>query len=323
MIVLAAGASAKAVNIQSVVVANPGNAGELSGTGGEGGDPRICGSVAYIYEMGKFEVTEDQYATFLNAVAQTDPYGLYSNMMNIGRSGTSGNYRYNGASSSRPVSWLSWGDAARFCNWLTNGQPGISGYDGNGQPIFDPVPQNANSTEDGSYYLNGATTNAALMAVTRKANAIWVIPSEDEWYKAAYHKNDGVTANFWDYPTRTNTMPIAENPPGGVNSVNARHDGNPEPKPVGAYIYAASPYGTFDQGGNLWEWTEAVVSVGRQLRGGSFDLDASATWALGRGFYFNPNRELSYTGFRVAYIPEPATVCLLMIGALLARRKRW
>ena len=43
------------------------------------------------------------------------------------------------------------------------------------------------------------------MAVTRKPGATWVIPTEDEWYKVAYHKNDGVTGNYGDYPTGSNT----------------------------------------------------------------------------------------------------------------------
>ena len=33
------------------------------------------------------------------------------------------------------------------------------------------------------------------------ADAKYWIPTENEWYKAAYHKNDGVTGNYFDYPT--------------------------------------------------------------------------------------------------------------------------
>ena len=33
------------------------------------------------------------------------------------------------------------------------------------------------------------------------------LPTEDEWYKAAYHKNDGVTGNYYLYPTSSNAAP--------------------------------------------------------------------------------------------------------------------
>ena len=75
--------SAQAVTIATVPVGNAGNAGELSGAsvpGGYGPD-RICGSVGYNYNIGKYEVTAAQYTAFLNAVAATDTYGLYSTGM--------------------------------------------------------------------------------------------------------------------------------------------------------------------------------------------------------------------------------------------------
>ena len=36
------------------------------------------GSVPYTFQMGKYDVTTGQYTAFLNAVAKTDPYGLYN-----------------------------------------------------------------------------------------------------------------------------------------------------------------------------------------------------------------------------------------------------
>jgi len=114
------------------------------------------------------------------------------------------------------------------------------------------------------------------MTVTRKANATWVIPSEDEWYKAAYHKNDGVADNYWDYPTSTNAVPNNGNPGGDTgNSANYWYGdytiGGPYWRtPVGYFGNSVSPYGTFDQGGNVWEWNEsAITPTTRGARGGS------------------------------------------------------
>lgn len=311
-----------AVNIQMVTVGNPGNPGELSGAsaGGEGAD-RICGAVSYIYKIGKYEVTAGQYCEFLNAVAKTDTYGLYNPLMdidnpnssygcNIKRSGTSGSYTYSvGVNwANRPVNIVSWGAAARFVNWLHNGQPV-----GN---------QNLSTTEDGSYYLNGANTNTQLLAVMRKANATWVLPSEDEWYKAAFHKNNGATGNYWDYPTATNSVPSNAliNPDPGNNAnfnVSGVYTiGEPYWRTVvGEFENSESPYGTFDQGGNVWEWKEALIwheDVSLWRRGiaygsystGSTDLHAAFRYRCG-----DPAATSARLGFRVVQLlPVPADV---------------
>ena len=110
---------------------------------GDAGNARIrrparYGSVGYAYQIGKYDVTVSQYCQFLNAVAKTDTYGLYnSNMANtyesdptisITHSGSSGNYSYTVTGSDPhaancPIFDVTWGNAARFCNWLQNGQP--------------------------------------------------------------------------------------------------------------------------------------------------------------------------------------------------------
>jgi hypothetical protein len=194
----------------------------------------------------------------------------------------------------RPVKWVSWGDAARFANWLTNGQP--------------TGPQGLSTTEDGSYYLNGATSDADLLAVTRKATARHVIPNEDEWYKAAYHKNDGPTGNYFNHPTGSDTLPTAEAPPGGTNSANFNHILE-QPTDVGAYTGSPSPYGTFDQGGNFWEYNESVLNgSARCHRGGSYgsyeDLGAGY-----RAAHAPPTYESLSIGFRIAeVVPVPSSI---------------
>jgi formylglycine-generating enzyme required for sulfatase activity len=323
--------AASAVNIETVPVGDPGNAGELSGAGAGGyGPDRICGSVGYTYNIGKYEVTAGQYTGFLNAVAGVDTYGLYNTSMwssssgckieRFAGSGTVGDpYQYHVAGdwASRPVSDVSWGDAARFANWLHNNQP--------------TGTQGLSTTEDGAYYLDGATSDAQLMAVNRESDWKWAITSEDEWYKAAYHKNDGVTGNYFDYPTSNDSVPSNDliNPDPGNNANYYRGGGYTTGSPyyrteVGEFENSDSPYGTFDQGGNVYEWNEAVFYGSlRGVRGGSFKHGHAGLRASDRSIYFFPTFEDSGFGFRVSEVPEPCSAALLLVGSLaLARYRR-
>jgi formylglycine-generating enzyme required for sulfatase activity len=93
---------------------------------------------------------------------------------------------------------------------------------------------------------------------------------------------------------------------------------------VGAYTSSPSYYGTFDQGGNVYEWNETVVNSSiRGLRGGAWDTTFSNLQASIRGG-LSPTSEYGYIGFRLASIPEPATAALLCMGSLatILRRRR-
>ena len=305
-------------------VGNSGNPGEPSGeNGSEGSGPQIVvGNVDNFFRISRFEVTAGQYAAFLKAVAsKTDTYGLYNPMMdtatdpggcgcNIKREGAEGNYTYSVAAdwADRPVNWVSWGDAARYCNWLTNGQP-----DGN---------QTAETTEDGTYALHGATTDAELLAAARKSfeeGGRYCIPTEDEWHKAAYHANDGVTATYHDFAGGGDAAPTSlfDDPdPGNSANYDLMIDAPYYRTEAGEHELSASPYGTYDQGGNVREWNEAVILTDyRGLRGGSF-ADANEVLAGDWRAYALPTTEDGATGFRIVQIPEPATLALLALGGL-------
>ena len=321
---LAIGVSAQkstAVSIDTVAVGAPGN----------DPDTRYAmpgfGAVGYSFEMGKFEITAGQYTEFLNAVARTDTYGLYTWYMgdpspphlgvNIQRHGLSGSYIYSVAPdwTNRPVNYVSWGDAARLCNWMTNGQP--SG----GQDLA--------TTEDGSYYLNGAI-QGGLISVTRKPTARYVIPTEDEWYKAAYFDpNRPGGPGYYDYPTGTDGTPsnTLSHPDAGNNANfydGSFTVGSPYFRTeVGAFENSESPFGTFDQGGNVWEWNEAVIDGYRGVRGGSFNWGGDSLNAASRSSQVPGDSDFSL-GFRVAEVPEPATLSTLFFaGALIVGRRRW
>lgn len=217
----------------------------------------------------------------------------------------------------RPVNYVSWYDTLRFANWLHNGQP-------NG-------PQGPGTTEDGAYAMSLGSS------VIRKPGAVVFLPSEDEWYKTAYYKRGGTSAGYWDYPPQSDTAPTAEAPP-GTDTVNG--SANYE---VGVFVdptyyttevgaYSAKPSdsasGTFDQGSNVWEWNEADIfgdGSCRGRRGGSFVSHAGNLHAKNRHSNYPTWESYSY-GFRVASVPEPDSVTLLVCGLLAGliwwRRRR-
>ena len=334
-----------AIEISTVPVGNVGNSND-SATG--------LGAVSYAYNIGKYEVTVGQYAAFLNAVASFDPNNLFNinmqtdaNSAGIARSGVLGSYTYSVfGSAEHPITYVDWADAARFANWLHNGQP-------TGGEV-------AGTTETGAYTLNGANGqvwDSFLSSVPRNAGAKWFIPTQNEWYKAAYHQpaaQGGDSDSYWTYPVKSNSTPYSDQPPGGTpdntrvanfyqddGKANGYDDGWAVPgsttysqsqnllTDVGAYTSSASYYGTFDQGGNVMEWDETKVTITtRGLRGGSwralnFDLDVM------HSRNFTPSTANSEVGFRVAtIIPEPSSAALSGLAGVVgfhffARRNRW
>lgn len=302
------------VVIQTVPIGNAGNAADDTG----------YGSVGYSYSMAKYELTAGQYTEFLNAVAAADPYSLYNTSMastsagcKIVRSGASGSYSYSVAAdyANRPVNFLSWGDAARFANWMHNGQP--------------TGPSSLTTTEDGSYFLNGVV-DSALNTIVRSANATWVIPSEDEWYKAAYHKNDGVTGNYWEFATQSNSTP-------GKLLIDPGNNANFGPNPatpidggvywtttIGEFENSGGAYGTFDQSGNIREWTEARQGAGTQriVRGGDWFSNGVNMAAATRAGVASGGGSQNYIGMRLGRVPSPSSAAALAVGLLATARRR-
>jgi len=64
----------------------------------------------------------------------------------------------------------------------------------------------SSSTETGAYTLNGGTSgNAPAVNV----GAAVYIPTENQWYKAAYYKGGSTNAGYWDYATQSDSAPTA------------------------------------------------------------------------------------------------------------------
>ena len=319
-------AHAAPIAINWVTVGDPGNAADTSGS------PSPAGAVAESFKIMKYEFTNSQYATFLNAVdpGGSNPLGLYA-----GGYGSGVDYRYgiqwqSGASGThyvvrnnfgdKPVTFVSWFDAARVANWLHNN--GAYG-----------------STETGAYTLVGYQTSGTAPA--RNPGARYFIPTENEWYKAAYYKGGGTNAGYWDYATQSNTAPSAVTADStGIGSAGSTGNfanygygapwsgGSPNVTTVGTNG-GPSAYGAFDMGGNVFELNDLTGGAGstRGYRGGDFLYSANALAAWGR-YTAAPDFQDGYIGFRLAAIvPEPSTVAMALAGLacgglFLRRRKR-
>jgi formylglycine-generating enzyme len=295
-------ASAGAVDIEFVPVGNVRNAADITG----------FGAVDHEYQIGKYEVTAGQYTEFLNAVAtSSDPYGLYNPNMATTQYGSkivSSEGVYTALQPKMPVNYVSWGDAVRFCNWLSNGQPvGV---------------EDDSTTETGAYMLKGKNTAAALMTVTRNADALYFLPSYDEWYKAAYYdpnKTGLGVAGYWEYPTRNDNRPSNVLSSMGTNNANYVNGGYtlnpPNTTDVGSFTSSPSSYSTFDQGGNIMEWVETPVEISRRaVLGGSFGGGAPDLWASDRSSNnTDPTWEIYEKGFRIATVPEPSSFMMISL----------
>ncbi|MFT5190311.1 MAG: sulfatase activating formylglycine-generating enzyme [Verrucomicrobiales bacterium] len=291
----------------------------------------LYGEVSEPYDIGKYEVTNELYTEFLNAVGKDDPVTagqfdlrppLYNGQMSsearggIVRSGEAPNFSYTvkPIMANKPVLFVSFWDVCRFCNWMHNGKPAGA--------------QDATTTEDGAYDLMDleAFTNNT---VARKPGARYFIPSEDEWYKAAYY-DPTKQAGYWNYPTRSDSIPeksLADsqgnitnttanvanfgresdwdsNQNGTIENVlvfgrNGPEDGNVTSVGSGG-VGSESYYGVADMAGNAAEWTEAAINIwGRIFRGGSWngtELFLGKSNRIASSF----TTEIQDLGFRIA-----------------------
>lgn len=291
------GTSQGPLEIACTPVGDPGNACDPQSGG-------CFGAVSHSYAIGTYEVVNAEYAAFLNAIAATDVHGVYDEaMFRIHRSGSPGAFTYgvDPGHELEPVGGVTFYDALRFANWLHNGQPAGA--------------QDATTTEDGAYTFSGATSVGS-----RNPGALFALGNEDEWYKAAYY--DAGSSSYRSWPTGSINLPICSTPTATPDRANCDQQVGAMTD-AGSYPGSASAYGTFDQGGNAWEWNESEIDVGgvwqRGIRGGAFHLPDQFMASFARLSLdpATPSADITAVGFRVVCLPEPRTAAPLLAGIAL------
>ena len=417
--------------MQFVEVGNLGNANDTADSNG-----LSFGKVDYYYNISKYETTYGQYVEFLNAVAKSDPHGLFNPGMQddkllngITRTGSDGTYSYTVAgpttydattnlnqnpegSENKPVNYVNYLDAIRFANWMHNGkgsgstesgaylittaaivgatrlnniitykatgdlnisvgdQAQASGLTGSGFETRSTI--RSVTKKDGFTYFtvqnrnsNGIATGSGTVTVipaTHASGARYWIPTENEWYKAAYFKPTNATSTsgiYYDWATQSDTTPsnILTNPT-TPNKANTRTDTGftkspylaiaagqlPDPlvgpnmlTEVGVFSGSASPYGTFDQDGNVTEWNESIYDPTAAF--GEYNGSINGTRSKRGASFYNPNsgsslrddglmpNDASYgAGFRLASAstltpnsnPTPVTPVVATVSSTLS-----
>jgi len=284
------GSGANAFTMDFVTIGNPNNVADTTG------DPNPVGSVAYVYNLGKYEVSRDQ----ITKANSAGGLGITLQDMTI----------FGGNGLLKPATGISYYEAAKYVNWLNTSKGGTAAYKFDGSGNFQLW-----SSTDAGYNANNLFRNSL---------AKYWLPSSDEWYKGAYGKADGSWSNF---PNGSDSAPTAV--AGGTTANTAVYNGQSGPADI-TNAGGLSSYGTMGQGGNVMEWNETARDLinntageNRQLRGGSWLSDSSSLDASDRT-WASPLYVNSSYGFRVASVPETSTGLLVVLGLsglLLKRRK--
>ena len=271
------------------------------GNANNSADTTGYGSVGYDYRIGTYEISQNQID---KATA--------SGLAHVTAGGWSGD---------KPAANMSWYESAAFVNWLNTSKGFTSAY---------------NLTWSGSTWSMAlwTATDAGYDANNEYRNSLakYFLPSENEFYKAAFGKSDG--SGYYLYPTASDAAPTAVT--SGTTSGTAVYNQGWIP-PGPASIYQAgglSSYGTMGQGGNIQEWQESSsdgtnnnVGDQRMVRGGYWYGSSSDALDSSTRSSFGPSTDIVNLGLRVAgvsgivpdnpAVPEPSTYALIGLGALV------
>ena len=268
------------------------------GNAGNTADTTTYGAVPYEYRASIYEISQNDIT---KATA--------SGMANVTAGAWTGN---------QPAANISWYEAAAFVNFLNTSSGKTAAYN---LAFSDSQWSMALWSSEQAWTAGG--TN-----LYRNKDAFYFLPSENEWYKAAYYNAAGT--NYFLYPTASSSVPTAV--ASGTNADSAVYNGGAVTNPAAVtFAGGLSPYGTMGQGGNVWEWNESAfaganssASEDRALRGGVWNNTENNLRSSNRS-NMGPTLEFRSLGFRVASVPEPSTYALLLMtaaGALWMTRRR-
>jgi sulfatase modifying factor 1 len=287
------GSGANQFNMEFVTIGNPGNTADNTGI------PNPAGSVGYSYGIAKYEVSEQMVQVYNNL----GPVPINS----------------SSRGPNKPVTSISWNEAARFVNWLNTSKGFTPAYK------FTVTGSTADDARALQISLWDPTDTLDYDPANRMRSkrAVFALPSYNEWYKAAYY--DPRTGTYFDYPTGSNTAPSSTT--GGRERDTAVYS-TFGPADVD-FAGGLSAYGVMAVGGNALEHEESTFDLlnlpGPQVRGirggwwgpGVADLSSSARYAYEAG-----HRD-AVIGFRVvqlsvspAAVPEPTSMAIFGLGAL-------
>ena len=259
------------------------------------------GAVPYNYRVGTYEISQLQITKAAQIGMAHVSAGAWTN--------------------NQPAANISWYEAAAFVNFLNTNSGKTAAYNLTFTTNWSMAPWSSEQA-----WTAGGTN------LYRNKDAYYFLPSENEWYKAAYYNAAGT--NYFLYPTAGNTAPVPV--ASGTNVGAAVYDQPYEQGPADVNSAGGlSLYGTMGQGGNAMEWMETAAdgtnnspTEVRTIRGGDWatpELFLVSSGDLARG-QSDPYLESNGMGFRVASIPEPSTYALLLLGAgavyAWKRRKR-
>lgn len=265
-------------SIDFVAVGNVGNSNDATGYGG----------VPYSYRIGQYAISQNQLDT-----------ALKNGLVNVSAGAWTGD---------RPAANISWYEAAAYVNWLNTN----SGY----QQAYN-LTWTAGGWSLAAWPSSQAWTNGGTN-LFRNANCAYFLPSENEWYKAAFYdpsKGSG-QGGYWFYPTGSDTPPTAMT--GGTSAGTAVFNQSSAQGPSSVFQAGGlSPYGTMGQGGNIWQWIEGEVGGSnsdplgaRAFRGNTWESPGFSLKSSYRDFHlYGPDFSTNSFGFRIAslsILPTPS-----------------
>jgi formylglycine-generating enzyme required for sulfatase activity len=225
----------------------------------------------------------------------------------------------------KPATSVSWNEAARFVNWLNTSTGGFAAYNFTTSGVNDNI----------AVWTAADTFDYEATNPYRSKRATYVLPSYNEWYKAAYYNPNDST--YYDFPNGSNTAPGAVASGTADNTAVYNQSFGQGPADVNL-AGGLSPYGVMGLGGNVYEWEESSVdlanssgSSSRGIRGGGW-VDLSSDLSSSPRYGNDPSSEDINIGFRVASlsssappaVPEPSMMVigtLFGLGGLMAKRR--